>query len=553
MRFLLVSICFLLFCYISPAQTKTAKTTTPASLTVARPKLVIGIVIDQMRWDYLYRYYDRFAADGGFKRFLNQGFSCENTMIPYVPTITACGHTCVYTGSVPAIHGIAGNGWFDPQKNRSVYCTEDSSVATVGAAAGAAGSMSPRNMLVTTVCDELKLATNFRSKVIGVALKDRGGILPAGHTANAAYWYDSRNGNWITSTYYMKELPKWVQDFNTQKLVDKYYALGWNTLYPANSYVQSTADEKLYEGTPFGTDQKGFPYNLKQFSATNYGAIASTPYGNSLTIDMAKAAVNNEQLGADDITDMLAVSFSSPDYIGHAFGPNSIEQEDDYLRLDKELGSFFNFLDAKVGKNQYLVFLSADHAVAHVPGFMKEHNLPGGIANSGKWITDLGKILQDKFGTSKLILGNYNHQLYLNHPLIDSMKLDEAAVKKSIIQYLSRQPEVGQVFDLDKLMEVPLTARQRDMVANGYNQHLSGDIEVMLQSNYMEGGATGTTHSAWNPYDAHIPLLFYGWHITPGKTNRETYMTDIAPTVAAMLHIQMPSGCIGKVIEEVTK
>lgn len=553
MRFLLASICFLLFCFHSPAQTKTAKTNTPASLTVARPKLVVGIVIDQMRWDFLYRYYDRYAADGGFKRFLNQGFSCENTMIPYVPTVTACGHTCIYTGSVPSIHGIAGNGWFDTQKNRSVYCTEDSSVATVGAAAGAAGSMSPRNMLVTTVCDELKLATNFRSKVIGVALKDRGGILPAGHTANAAYWYDSRNGNWITSTYYMKELPKWVQDFNAQKLVDKYYALGWNTLYAANTYVQSTADEKSYEGTPFGADQKGFPYNLKQFSTTNYGAIASTPYGNSLTIEMAKAAVNNEQLGGDDITDILAVSFSSPDYIGHAFGPNSIEQEDDYLRLDKDLGSFFNFLDAKVGKNQYLVFLSADHAVAHVPGFMKEHNLPGGIANSGKWMQDLSKILQDKFGTSKLILGNYNHQLYLNHPLIDSLKLDETAVKKSIIQYLIRQPEVGQVFDLDKLMEVPLTAQQRDMVANGYNQRLSGDIEVMLQSNYMEGGATGTTHSAWNPYDAHIPLLFYGWQIKPGKTNRETYMTDIAPTIAAMLRIQMPSGSIGKVIEEVTK
>jgi hypothetical protein len=513
----------------------------------------VGIVIDQMRWDYLYRFYDRYAADGGFKRFLNHGFSCENTMVPYVPTITACGHTCIYTGSVPALHGIVGNGWYDPQKQRSVYCTEDSSVATVGAEAGAPGSMSPRNLLVTTVCDELRLATNFRSKVIGVALKDRGGILPAGHSANAAYWYDSRNGNWITSTYYMKELPKWVKDFNAQKLVDKYYQLGWNTLYPINSYVQSTEDEKAYESIPFGAGQKAFPYDLKSFNGTNYGAIASTPYGNTLTVEMAKAAVINEQLGADAITDMLAVSFSSPDYIGHAFGPNSIEQEDDYLRLDKELGGFFNFLDAKVGKGQYVVFLSADHAVAHVPGFMKEHNLPGGVAPAGKWSQDLGKILQEQFGSSKLIVGNYNHQLYLNHPLIDSLKLDEAAIKKTIIRYLSRQPEVGQVFALDQLMEVPLNSRQRDMVANGYNQHLSGDIEVMLQSGYMEGGATGTTHSAWNPYDAHIPLLFYGWGVTPGKTNRETYMTDIAPTIAALLHIQMPSGCVGKVIEEVSK
>jgi hypothetical protein len=550
MRLLLATICFLLFCFIAPAQTKTG--TAPAT-TVNRPKLVVGIVIDQMRWDYLYRFYDRYATDGGFKRMLNQGFSCENTMIPYVPTITACGHTCIYTGSVPAIHGIVGNGWYDPLKQRSVYCTEDADVSTVGAAAGAPGAMSPRNMLVTTICDELRLATNFKSKVIGVAVKDRGGILPAGHAANAAYWYDSRNGNWITSTYYMKELPKWVQDFNAQKLVDKYYGMGWNTLYPINSYVQSTADEKPYEGAPFGAEQKGFPYDLKKFATTNYGAICSTPYGNAMTIEMAKAALTGEQLGADNITDLLAISFSSPDYIGHSFGPNSVEQEDDYLRLDKDLGSFLNFLDAKVGKGQYLVFLSADHAVAHVPGFSKENKLPGGVAPSTRWMQDLAKILNEKYGSSKLIASNQNHQLYLNHPLIDSLKLDAAAIKKTIVHYLNRQPEVGQVFDLDKLMEVPLNAKQRDMVANGYNQHLSGDIEVMLQPGYMEGGNTGTTHSAWNPYDAHIPLLFYGWNIPTGKTNRETYMTDIAPTLAALLRIQMPNGCVGHVIEEVTK
>lgn len=550
MRLLLATICFLLFCFISPAQTKTA---TAASTTVNRPKLVVGIVIDQMRWDYLYRFYDRYAVDGGFKRFLNQGFSCENTMVPYVPTITACGHTCIYTGSVPAIHGIVGNNWYDQQTKHYAYCTEDSTVSTVGAAPGIPGSMSPRNLHVTTIGDELNQATNFRSKVIGIAVKDRGGILPAGHSANAAYWYDSRNGNWITSSYYMKELPKWVQNFNGQKLVDKYYGMGWNTLYPINSYVQSTADEKSYEGTPFGTEQKAFPYNLKKFSNTNYAAICTTPYGNSMTVEMAKAAVIGEQLGADNITDMLCVSFSSPDYIGHTFGPNSVEQEDDYLRLDKELGGFFKFLDEKIGKGQYMVFLSADHAVAHVPGYSKEHKLPGGLAPAARWKEDLTKMLNEKFGSSKLIIGNYNHQIYLNHSLIDSMKLDQKAIKKAIIQYLIKQPEVGQVFDLANLMEVPLTAKQRDMVANGYNQHLSGDIQVMLQPGYIEGYATGTTHGAWNPYDAHIPLLFYGWNVPKGKTNREVYMTDIAATITAMLHIQMPSGCIGHVIEEVAR
>ena len=208
---------------------------------IQRPKLVVGLVVDQMRWDYLYRYYDRYAANGGFKRLLNQGFSCENTLIPYAPTVTAPGHTSIYTGTVPAIHGITGNLWWDNAEQREVYCTEDKTVQTVGSTT-VAGLQSPRNLLVTTICDELRLATNFQSKVIGIAIKDRGGILPAGHSANAAYWYDAANGNWITSTYYMTDLPQWAKDLNAKKLVDKYYEMGWNTLYPVNTYSQSTAD-----------------------------------------------------------------------------------------------------------------------------------------------------------------------------------------------------------------------------------------------------------------------------------------------------------------------
>ena len=227
---------------------------------LSRPKLVVGIVVDQMRWDFLYRYYDRYAANGGFKRLLHQGFSCENTMIPYAPTVTAPGHTSIYTGSVPAIHGIAGNLWWDEAQQRDVYCTEDKTVKTVGSQT-TLGLQSPRNLLVTTICDELRLATNFQSKVIGVAIKDRGGILTAGHSANAAYWYDSQEGNWITSTYYMNELPQWVKDLNAKKLADKYYEQGWPTLYPVNTYTQSTADDKPYENKGLGT---GFPYDLKK-------------------------------------------------------------------------------------------------------------------------------------------------------------------------------------------------------------------------------------------------------------------------------------------------
>ncbi len=538
------------FSVIAFAQAKPK--TTVADNTVKRPKLVVGIIVDQMRWDYLYRFYDRYAATGGFKRFLQQGFSCENTLIPYTPTITACGHTCAYTGSVPAIHGIVGNNWWDNLTMKGMYCTQDDSVKSVGST-GNAGMMSPKNMLTTSVCDELRLATNFRSKVIGVAIKDRGGILPAGHSANAAYWYESSSGNWITSTYYMNELPQWVQHFNARKLVDTFYKKGWNTLYPINTYIQSTADEKKYEGKPLGSEQKTFPYTLEKFVGKNYGAIASTPYGNTLTTEMAKAAVTNEQLGADNITDFLTVSYSSPDYIGHSFGPNSIEQEDDYLRLDKDMGDLFTFLDSKVGKGQYLVFLSADHAVAHVPGFNEENKLPGRVIDNDAWNAAIDKLLVEKFNVSKLVASNANYQIYLNHTTIDSLKLDEKAIKKVIINYIAKQKGVSRVFALDELSEVTMNSTQKNMVTNGYYPARCGDIQVIFEPGWIDGGATGTTHGSWNPYDAHIPLLFYGWNIKPGKSNREVYMTDIAPTIAALLRIQMPSGSVGKVIEEVTK
>jgi hypothetical protein len=521
------------------------------STGIPRPKLVVGIVVDQMRWDYLYRYYDRYENNGGFKRLLNQGFSCENTLIPYVPTITACGHSSIYSGSVPAISGISGNTWWDKEKGKTVYCTDDAAVNTVGSSSVGAGKMSPKNLLVTSICDELRLATNFRGKVIGIALKDRGAILPAGHSASAAYWYDPGSGNWISSTYYMNQLPKWVEDFNGKQWVDKFYNDGWQLSHPAASYIQSTDDDKGYESKPFGPK---FPYDLKRFIAKDYGKITSTPMGNTLTAEFAKAAIVNEQLGTDNITDFLAISFSSPDYIGHTFGPNSVEAEDGFLRLDKELGSLFDFLDAKIGKGQYTVFLSADHGAAQVPEFLKENKIPAGRAPIMAGIDGINDLLKEKYHLPGLIISEDNYQVHLNHSRIDSAKINEDEVAALIIDQLSKVPGVFRVFSLKDLNIIPLPARLREMINNGYNPKRNGDIQIVLQPQYIEGySQTGTTHGLWNPYDAHIPLLWYGWGIKQGKTNREIYMTDIAPTLAALLHIQMPSGCVGKPIEEVIK
>ena len=509
--------------------------------SIQRPKLVVGIVVDQMRWDYLYRYYNRYAPDGGFKRLLNNGFSCENTLIPYTPTLTACGHTCIYTGSVPSIHGITGNDWWDYDLKKYSYCTEDENVKTIGSTT-TLGQMSPHNLLATTIGDELRLATNFNSKVVGIAIKDRGAILSAGHSANAAYWYDNKTGDWITSSYYLKELPKWVNDINAKKLVDKYYEQDWNLLYPIASYEQSAPAAK------------GFVHPLKPLIGKNYGVIPATPFGNSFTFDMAMAAVNGEQLGADAVTDMLTVSLSSPDYIGHAYGPNSIEAEDGFLRLDKDLGDFLNFLDTKVGKGQYLLFLSADHGAASVPSFLKEHQIPAGNFDSQTITDELNKLIKEKTKKDELVIGILNNQVYFNRTVINDAGLNKDSINKWVMNYLMQQVAVERVVPLDALNTTTLNTKVKEMLANGYYPKRSGDIQLIFKPQWIDGFLKGgTTHGGWNPYDTHIPLLFYGWKIQQGASIREVSMADIAGTIASLLHIQMPSGSIGNVIEEIVK
>jgi len=537
------------------AQSKTKSTATATPLP--RPKLVVGIVVDQMRWDYLYRFYDRYSS-GGFKRMLNEGFTCENTNIDYIPTVTAIGHSTIYTGSVPALHGIAGNDFIVQATGKSMYCADDSTVQTVGSTSNA-GKMSPRNLLVTTVTDELRLATNFRSKVIGIALKDRGGILPVGHTANAAYWFDDKNLSWITSTYYMKDLPQWVKDFNARKLPDAYLQKDWNTLYPLNTYVQTLPDESKYEGKFTGGSTTSFPIKTSELYKRNADLIRNTPYGNTLTLDLAKAAIENEAMGKGTITDFLAVSLSSTDYVGHKFGINAVEIEDTYLRLDKDLSDFFVYLDNKVGKGQYTVFLSADHGAAHNTGFLRDNNIPSDVWDNGAAMRDMNKMLLDKYKADRIVLSFTNYQFNLNYAAIAKAGLDEAAIKADCIKFLEKQPGVAFAVDMQKASDANVPEALRTRIINGYSRQNSGVIQVILQPAWLSGrrlgqnSPTGTGHGTWNPYDAHIPLVFMGWGVKHGSTVRATNMTDIAPTVAALLHIQAPNGNIGTAISEVIK
>ncbi len=515
------------------------------------PKLVIGLIIDQMRWDYLYRYNDLYSSNG-FKRLLNEGFSCENTFIPYVPTYTGPGHTCVYTGSVPAIHGIIANEWYDEVSKKNVYCTDDSTVITVGSNS-AEGKMSPRNLWVTTIGDELRLSNNFQSKVIGISLKDRASILPAGHSASACYWFDASVGKWITSSFYAKELPKWVNKENEKQLPDAFMAKDWNTLLPSLKYVQSTPDGESFEGVIPGETASTFPHKISQITKAKYEAFKFTPFAATFTFDMAKEVITNEQLGTRNVTDMLAISVSSTDYIGHTFGPNSIEAEDAYLRLDKDIADFLQYLDTQLGPGNYTLFLTADHGVLQVPAFLKEHRIPAGTFNASQIRVDLNKLIAEKYNVGNAVFAVENNQVYIDRKLLQVNNKSIDLVEVDIVDFLKSLPYVANAFSTQNIMTQSIAEPIKRRLINGYNPKRSGEVEFYEKPGFIGGSEKGTTHGSWNPYDSHIPLLWYGWHIKHGVTNKETYMTDIAATVCGLLHIQMPNGCVGKVIEEVFK
>jgi len=533
---------FLLLATVCTAQPRKRQTPLPA-----RPKLIVGIVVDQMSYDFLVRYEGKYGQDG-FRRLLREGYSCQNTHYSFVPTYTAPGHACVYTGSVPAIHGIIGNEWYNRQTGKPIYCTEDTTVQTVGSTSKA-GLMSPRNLLATTITDQLRLHSNQQSKVIGISLKDRGAILPAGHLANAAYWFDSFSGNWISSTYYLRDLPEWVQNFNNRKLPNQYLSQQWTPLLPPDQYTSSTPDDQPFEATLAGESKPIFPHDLPKIRKADYELLRTTPYGNTLTKDFAIAALENENLGKGTATDFLTVSFSSTDYVGHVFGPYSIETEDTYLRLDRDLADLLGFLDRHVGKDNVLVFLTADHGVAPAPGYAAAVRIPGGAFDGRKVMQEVKTHLQTTLGPGDWVENYSNQQVFLNHQLLREKKADLSAIYQEVKHVLLKQNGVSAVVNLHQLSDAMLPEHLLTLVRNGQHPQRSGDFMVMLQPGWMEGRPQGTTHGSPFAYDTHVPLLWYGWKIKPGQTSRRNAVADIAPTLASLLGLLEPSGSIGESIQ----
>ena len=519
---------------------------------IERPKLLVGIVVDQMRYDYLTRFYDKYG-DGGFKRLMNEGFNCKNNHYNYVPTNTGPGHASIFTGTTPKYHGIVSNQWYDKYTKKDVYCASDSLVQAVGSSS-ADDQKSPRRLMASTIGDEIKLFTQLKGKSIGISIKDRGAILSAGQTADAAYWFHgSEIGKWVTSSYYMDELPKWVRKFNSRKNINSYLRT-WNTLYDINTYMESGADLNNFEKGFTGKKTATLPYDLKALKDENWGysIIKSSPYGNTLTTDFALAAIDGEQLGADAHTDMLAISYSSTDYIGHNFGVNSKEVQDTYIRLDKDIERLLRVLDSKVGEGEYLVFLTSDHGAVHVPSYLKSINFPAGYFDSADSRERFIKFLVDEFGTAAIVENISNDQVFLNRDQLNERNLSLDEVQQAIADEVINYPGIAKTYTANEIKSSNFTGGIEALLQNGYNQKISGDVLIVKDPAVISYEPKGSTHGSGYNYDTHVPLLFYGKGIKEGfELYRKTAIIDIAPTLSSLLQISFPNASTGEVILEV--
>ncbi len=519
----------------------------PVFCQVDPPKLVVGIVVDQMRFDYINRYWDEFS-DGGFKRLIGEGYQFTNTHYNYIPTYTGPGHASIYTGTTPSSHGVIANSWFDKNSQSYQYCVGDISMNTLGAD-NASGEMSPSQMLNTTFGDELRLFSMNRSKVIGVALKDRSAILPAGHMGNFAFWFDSESGDFVSSSYYGNRLPKWIRQFNKKDLCESYLSQDWNLLLNLKSYDESLVDNSVYEEPFIGEKYPKFPHKLPDLLAKNgKGLIKSTPFGNSLTKDIAIAAIEGEHLGSDQYTDLLAVSFSSPDYVGHQFGVDSKETQDTYHRLDRDLSSFLSYLDHKLGTENVLVFLTSDHGAVRTPSYLDDVKVPSGYFDAEEPINQLKVFLQNIYGPGDWVKSYGNAQIYLNKDLIFEKYMSLQEVQQQTADFMLRFEGVqnavcGRTLERSEFQNGDLGSLQK-----GYSVKRSGDVLLVLNPAWIEYNRTGTTHGSGYAYDQHVPLIWFGWKIESGRSDEKVNVTDIASTLSNLLGISFPNGSESRVL-----
>ena len=516
-----------------------------------KPKIVVGIVVSQMRYDYIQRFWEK-LDNNGFKLLVDRGTYCRNTSFNYLFSQQGVGHASIATGTTPADHGIVGSEWYLYLQDKVEGSTEDPQQKAVGGDVDN-GKYSPKNLMCTTYGDELRLSNNFLSKVFSISPDPAPGIFSAGHTANGSYWFDPRTGNWITSTYYTDTLPGWVADFNAKQFPAIYLKETWTPLYPLDQYTESLPDNNKYETGLKG--QVTFPYLLEEMSEIrknkfDYSLLNKTPFGNTYTRDFAVNLIVNEKLGEDNITDVLTVCFTALENIGTLFGPNSVELEDAFLRLDKELAHFLNFLDLQIGKENALVFLTSDHGVAQIPSFLTDSKIPAGYFNSNGALSLLISALNNIYGKGEWIRAYHAQQIYLNHTLIEDSKLSLTEMQDYVSNFMLQFSGVANTVTSKTMQTANFTDGVFRKIQNSYNQKRSGDVIINLKAGWVEknDGSTGGTSSY--SYDSRVPLIWYGWKIGRGSITRQVDIIDIAPTISTFLNITFPNSCTGKPVYE---
>jgi len=522
-RFLAV---FLGLCVSVTAQTHPAAKTSPRAGARAKPspalppKLVLAIVVDQFRYDYLTRFRSEFV--GGFKRMLDQGAVFTNANYDAAPTVTAVGHSTFLTGATPAMSGIVGNTWWDRTTAKSVTSVSDDKTKLLGGNGNVSGS-SPERLLVSTVGDELKISGKG-GKVIGISLKDRSAILPAGHMADGAYWFDGQSGAFVSSTYYFAELPGWVRDYNAGRPADKYAGLDW------------------------------MGHKMPAVGPQLYNAVDASPFGDELLQALAIRAMSAENLGAGPKTDLLAVSYSSVDYVGHQDGPDSPEIHDMVKRVDKLIGALIDAAEARAGRGRVLVAFTADHGSTPVPEVNQKRKMPGGRLAWNTYRAAVEKALNDKFGTGQWISFSADGVIYFSPDPIPGKKLDMAEVQKVAADTIRVQPHIARAYTRSQLEQGALGRDPVDTrVRNGFNPARSPDVFTVTEPYYMFI-ASGTTHGSPYGYDTHVPVIFLGSsRIRAGSYAGTVGVEDIAPTLATLLAVETPSGNMGRVLTEMLK
>ena len=505
-----------------------------------KPKLVVAIVVDQMRYDFLENLSDRYT-ENGFNRLINQGYNCKNNFYNYVPTVTGPGHSSVSTGSTPMTHGIVGNNWYNREKNTSVYCTDDSDYDNIGGD-DYTGNKSPNNLLVETFADINKL-NNPKAKTISVGIKDRGSILMGGKNADAAYWYYGKErAQWITSTYYMQNLPTWVENFNQEDNLEKYLN-EWVPINDISTYDNYEIDNNNFEKLFKGKDNSAFPYDTKSLMKHNdcFDMIKETPYGNEMTTDFAIEAVINEDLGKRGVTDVLTISYSSTDYVGHSFGVASVETQDTYIRLDREIEKLLSFLDNELGENHYTLFLTGDHGVLEIPAFLTSSGVNAMAISQNDMEKEIVKQLETIFElkVEDIIDDVENNQIYLSDKKVHSLGLSKNNVIDELIKILESFDFISNAYSAEYIMNSKNLEGYEKLIQNGFHKERSGDVALILKPNVIFYDGKGTTHGSGYNYDTHVPLIFFGSGVKNGETMLITEIPDIAPTISKLLGQKM--------------